>query len=90
VTKQVVYAWSIAALVFTGCAGILGEITPVLLPEPCIATYQKATPQSDIGKDGCGNLWVRQDGECYILDDSLNVMVKMPRCPDEGEVLGDQ
>jgi hypothetical protein len=69
-----------------GCGGLIGFVSGVVEPS-CVVQYIPVTPQSDVGLDGCGNAWVRQDGECWILADSI--MVKMPKCPAEGDTLGD-
>lgn len=79
-------ALSTAFLVaLAGCAASSGQFVR-LPPIVCVATYKQLPDGSEIGSDGCGNAWLKVDGDCYLLDDSLKAFIPI-ECPAQGDTL---
>ena len=80
-------ALAVVLLAAAGCAP-LRAILPA--PEPdrivCVAHYRPLVPGTDLGQDGCGNAWVRnQDGRCWFMPEP-GIVVEV-QCPAEGDTL---
>jgi hypothetical protein len=68
-----------------GC--VPGSREPLVLPEPaCVAEYLEIAPGYELGMDGCGNTWVKLPDGCYVMDDSLQMLIPIV-CPAPGDTL---
>jgi hypothetical protein len=86
----------------TGCAFLQVKMPQVdLQTDPlnrnhpdiaCIARYFQLEPDLQVGYDGCGNVWEKRfdaglGEECWILSADGMRMIKLPRCPAQGDTL---
>lgn len=68
----------------TGCAGWLARQGP---KPACVATYTRVpgVPNAELGVDGCGNSWLRLEDGCFVLSVEGDSLIKLPKCPAEGD-----
>lgn len=77
----------------TGCASLI----PTLQTDPlqrnrseilCVARYVQLTPDTLVGYDGCGNVWVKDTttDKCHILSADGTRMLDI-HCPAQGDTL---
>ena len=80
----VVLAVLLASL--AGCAATKLLSGGPAVPEKsvCIARYEQVVPGIDVGRDGCGNRWLRQAGRCLYFISDQGVVVEIT-CPAEGD-----
>jgi len=78
----------LAVLPLTGCLPIslIKEHTPIKPKVVCVASYEEIVPGGSVGRDGCGNSWMRIEDRCAYWDKEDGVVIEFA-CPAEGDTL---